>query len=90
MNPSDLKATESMTTRKPAAIWTTDEEAAFLSFLLDNKAAAGDGGFRPTTYNAAVIHLSEKFPMQTGGHKVVQSCRRKWTSVSSNDNHAPG
>ncbi|KAF9236555.1 hypothetical protein BU15DRAFT_49835, partial [Melanogaster broomeanus] len=87
VDPSDLKATESTSTRKPpAAIWTVDEETAFLSFLLDNKAAAGDGGFKPVTYNAAVVHLSEKFPMQTGGEKVPNSCKCKWTSLKKSYN----
>ncbi|KIK76216.1 hypothetical protein PAXRUDRAFT_54057, partial [Paxillus rubicundulus Ve08.2h10] len=81
VNPSDLKATESMTICKPAATWTEDEETAFFNFLLENKAGAGAGGFKLATYNSAVIHLSEKFPMQTGGHKLAQSCKCKWTSL---------
>ncbi|KAF9219887.1 hypothetical protein BS17DRAFT_371339 [Gyrodon lividus] len=70
VDPSDLKAVEFTSTHKPPAIWTEDEETAFLSFL-DNKAAAVDGSFKLVTYNAAVVRLSEKFPMQPGGERFL-------------------
>ncbi|KAF9232201.1 hypothetical protein BU15DRAFT_55257, partial [Melanogaster broomeanus] len=79
VNPAQVQA--SARSRKQPAIWTEDEEAALLIFLLDNISAAGDGGFKLVTFNTAVSHLNTKFPGQTGGLKVGTSCKRKYASL---------
>jgi len=63
------------------AVWTSAEESAFVDFLVDHKAEAGDGGnFKTTTYQRVVGHLA---PLrQRGAIKTVKACRNKWTAVS--------
>lgn len=63
------------------AIWTVREETAFIDFLVDNRAEAGDGGnFKTPTYQRAVAHISQLH--ERGAVKTVKTCRNKWTTVS--------
>lgn len=66
----------------PSAIWTVAEETAFVDFLIDNKAEAGDGGnFKNATFQRAATVIA---PLcERGAAKTVKSCQNKWASVSS-------
>jgi hypothetical protein len=65
---------------KDNATWTPADETAFIEFLHEHKAAAGDGGnFKATTYEAAAAVLEAK--RTKGGPKTAKSCSNKWNSV---------
>ena len=69
--------------RKPAAQWNCDEEAALVEFLCVNVGAAGDTlGFKKRTFEEAAAHLKKTFPKYKGGEKTHLVCQSKWQSVS--------
>ena len=62
------------------ALWTTTDEDELITFLVEHKAAAGDGGnFKKTTWTAASEHLKQ-FTMK-GGVKTAEACKSKWSRV---------
>jgi hypothetical protein len=62
------------------AHWTTIDEDKLIVFLVEHKAAAGDGGnFKKTTWTAASEHLKQ-FTTK-GGVKGAEACKSKWTRV---------
>jgi hypothetical protein len=64
------------------AFWTSAEESAFVDFLVDNKAEAGDGGnFKTATYQGALGHVAPLY--ERGAAKTVKVLRNKWTAVCS-------
>jgi hypothetical protein len=65
--------------RKAAAVWTKEEETAFLEFLLG--ASVADDGFKMPVFNGAAIHLKSKFPDQRGAEKTGVTCKSKWVAV---------
>jgi hypothetical protein len=61
------------------ALWTTDEDE-LITFLVEHKAAAGDGGsFKKMTWTADSVHMKQ-FIMK-GGVKMVEACKNKWSQV---------
>jgi hypothetical protein len=70
------------------AAWTSEETTAFVNFLYENRAEAGDGGnFKATTHaNAAeaISHLLRVGPKKTG-----KMCKTKYTGVSDFITHLP-
>lgn len=63
------------------AVWTSAEETAFVDYLVDHKAEAGDGGnFKTTTYQRVISHIAPLH--ESGAIKTVKACRNKWTAVS--------
>ncbi|KAG2158080.1 uncharacterized protein EDB93DRAFT_1246566 [Suillus bovinus] len=72
--------------RKPAASWTSDEEAVFVDFLLSQFSASGDGNFKTLTLTAAANLLKERFPNASGAEKTASVCKTKWQSLKSGYN----
>lgn len=50
------------------AVWTKEEETAFLEFLLDTSIT--DDNFKMSVFNVAAIHLKSKFSDQQGTEKT--------------------
>lgn len=62
------------------AIWSSAEESAFVGFLVEHRAEAGDGGnFKTGTFQKALGHIAPFH--ERGGAKNVKTLRNKWTSV---------
>jgi hypothetical protein len=78
INPTELPKKKK---RKPAAIWTPEEETAFVDFLLSEFSASGDGNPKGTTLSAAASLLKQRFPNSTGAEKTGGVCGTKWQSV---------
>lgn len=76
-----LMATTPTATSSAKAYWNDKEIAAFIDYLHDHKAEAGDGGnFKISTFNRAAEHLA---PLLTqGGKKTSAMCKTKWASAS--------
>lgn len=82
VDATELVFAEKSTQRKSPAKWTEDEECAFVLFLKDQTAAAGDGvNFQKKHFHDASLHLKATFPVQQGGEKTAGACQLKWTSV---------
>ena len=64
----------------PHAFWTPDNEDQLINFLMDHRAAVGDGGnFKEVTFQALSALLT---PLVTkGGPKTVRACQNKWNAV---------
>jgi hypothetical protein len=68
--------------RKPAAIWTSEEETVLVDFLLSEFSASGDGNPKGSTFTAAASLLGkDRFPNSTGAEKTGGVCGTKWQSV---------
>ncbi|EDR11712.1 uncharacterized protein LACBIDRAFT_314239 [Laccaria bicolor S238N-H82] len=64
----------------PSAIWTPAEEEAFVEFLLDNLADAGDGSnFKKAMFQKALSHIAPL--LQSRAVKGVKSCQNKWAAL---------
>jgi hypothetical protein len=62
--------------------WTDADELAFINFLLEHKAEAGDGGsFKANIWNAAAAEMLKH--TTKGGPKVAGKCKAKYVSVCS-------
>ena len=73
-------ATPVVSTSKPRADWSENDEKELVSFLLEHKAEAGDSAtFKPTVWRAASQHL-EQFRVK-GGPKTASACSSKWSRV---------
>ncbi|KAG2143510.1 uncharacterized protein EDB93DRAFT_1251923 [Suillus bovinus] len=72
--------------RKPAASWTSDEEAVCVDFLLSHFSASGDGNFKTPTLTAAANLLKERFSNASGAEKTASVCKTKWQSLKSGYN----
>jgi hypothetical protein len=84
IDPVELKKTKK---RKPAASWTTAEEAVLVDFLLSQFSASGDGNPKETTLTEAAKLLREKFPNACGAEKTASACKNKWQSVCYQSDH---
>ncbi|PPQ97013.1 hypothetical protein CVT26_006439 [Gymnopilus dilepis] len=61
------------------ASWTSAEESAFVDFLFEHRAEAGDGGnFKATTFQKALTHIAPFF--KRGAAKSVKNLRNKWNN----------
>jgi hypothetical protein len=78
VNPIELPKKKK---QKPTAIWTSDEEAVFVDFLLSEFSASGDGNPKESTLNAAVSQLKERFLNASEAEKTADACKNKWQSV---------
>jgi len=68
--------------RKARANWTDAKERAFVLYLQQHAATAGDGlNFPKRTFTSVAQHLQERFLEQTGGEKTSTACHTKWTKV---------
>jgi hypothetical protein len=86
-DPPVSPATTSKSKRKAKsagrAHWTDKDVRNLLDFLMEHKAKAGDGAnFTKTTWQAAAAELG-KIPPEKGAPKTPDSCKSKWTKVSS-------
>ena len=79
IDPVELK--KNQTKRKPAAFWTSEEEAVFIDFLLSQFSASGDGNPKNPTFTAAASLLKERFPNASSAEKTASVCKNKWQSV---------
>jgi hypothetical protein len=60
--------------------WGPSADAALISFLLDHKAEAGDGGsFKPNIWNAAAVKMLKH--TTKGGIKIASKCKAKYVAV---------
>ncbi|KIK37046.1 hypothetical protein CY34DRAFT_93421, partial [Suillus luteus UH-Slu-Lm8-n1] len=80
VNPIELPKKKK---RKPAAVWTSNEEAVFVNFLLSEFSASGDGNPKESTLNTAASQLKEIFPNASGAEKTADACKNKWQSLKS-------
>ncbi|KIK18551.1 hypothetical protein PISMIDRAFT_109213, partial [Pisolithus microcarpus 441] len=65
--------------RKKAATWTVEEEAALLNFLYSNLGQVADGNFKKVTWNATAAHMARYFPpSENAGDKTAEACERKF------------
>ena len=65
---------------EPRCHWTDADELAFINFLLDHKAEAGDGGsFKANIWNAAAVEMLKH--TTKGGTKVAGKCKAKYVVV---------
>jgi hypothetical protein len=63
------------------AIWTVEEENALLDFLVENRAAVGDGGnFKVQTFRLALDSVTPLH--KEGAPKVTKMLQTKWKGVS--------
>jgi hypothetical protein len=70
----------------PNASWSLDDEIAFIEYITDHKAQAGDGvKFKPSfwtsTAKAMLAHTA------LGGPKTASRCSAKWDRVRTNPSH---
>lgn len=71
----------SMSQDEGKAIWNDAETLAFVDYLWEHRAEAGDGGnFKDTTFNGAADHIAKHWT--TGAAKTGKRCRTKWGGVS--------
>jgi hypothetical protein len=64
------------------AVWSLEETTAFVDYLHDNRAKAGEGGnFKMTTFNSAAEAIAPFLKM--GPRKTDKMCKTKWLSVSN-------
>ena len=62
------------------ADWSSRDEEILITFLVDRKASAGDGGtFKKPTWVAAAAHMAQYHTK--GGPKTWESCKGKWDRV---------
>lgn len=61
---------------KGKAVWTVEETWTLIKFLQQNKAAAGDGGFKASIWHDAARHVNTAYPNAPKDHKQV---KRKYT-----------
>jgi hypothetical protein len=74
-------ATLLMSQDQQKAVWSSEETAAFIKYLYENRSQAGDGGnFKSATFTATSEVISPL--LQYGPKKTGKMCRTKWTSVS--------
>jgi hypothetical protein len=67
-------------TAEPRCHWTDADELAFINFLLDHIAEAGDGGsFKANIWNAAAVEILKH--TTKGGTKVAGKCKAKYVAV---------
>ena len=68
-----------MTSREKAH-WTDEEINAFLDYLIEHQAEAGEGmSFKTATFTGAAALLA---PMKVqGADKTAETCKRKWNTV---------
>ena len=60
--------------------WNPSDDAALISFLLDHKAEARDGGnFKANIWNAAAVEMLKH--TTKGGVKVASKCKAKYVAV---------
>ena len=60
--------------------WNPSNDAALISFLLDHKAEAGDGGsFKANIWDAATVEMLKH--TTKGGGKIASKCRAKYVAV---------
>jgi hypothetical protein len=60
--------------------WNPSDDAALISFLLDHKAEAGDGGsFKANIWNAAAVEMLKH--TTKGGVKIASKCKAKYVAV---------
>jgi hypothetical protein len=63
------------------AVWSSEETTAFVNYLHENLAKAGDGGnFKPTTFTSAAGAIAPL--LKLGPQKTDKMCKTKWLSVS--------
>ncbi|KAF8155441.1 hypothetical protein B0H34DRAFT_798629 [Crassisporium funariophilum] len=61
------------------AVWTSAKETAYVDFLVDHVAEAGNGGnFKMAMFQRAVSHLAPL--IERGAVKTVKTCQNKWTA----------
>ncbi|KAG2042891.1 hypothetical protein BDR03DRAFT_1059223 [Suillus americanus] len=77
------KGNASPSSRKEAARWTVEEEAAFLNVLYQNKLGTDGMNFPKVTCSKAVQTLAEKFEDQKGGEKNESACKTKFRVLKS-------
>ena len=76
-----MSAIVNATGKPDTARWNEAEETAFLDFLIEHKAEAGDGGIpKAATFNAAAVAIA---PLRIGGApKTGKMCRTKFNGAS--------
>ena len=67
-------------TAEPRCHWTDADKLAFINFLLDHKAEAGDGGsFKANMWNVAAAEMLKH--TTKGDTKVAGQCKAKYVVV---------
>jgi hypothetical protein len=62
------------------ADWTADDVDAFVDFLVEHRAEAGDGAnFKPSVWTAAASEMAKH--TTKGARKTANACKSKWSRV---------
>ena len=74
---AESSSTGSQEQTKPRAHWTEEETRTLVNYLYENRSKAGDGGFPPTVWHPAALHVKQHHPHERA--KDAKQCETKYT-----------